>query len=106
MKLTELLDKIGYSYSEGDFRSDVRPPYIAWERETDSITANSVVVYSTEWAVLHLIHGKSDFSSEKHVDEVLTACGIAFTKSVDWIGGAQRVWLASYDLAEGAVEIG
>lgn len=106
MLLTELLDEIGYSYSEGDFRSDTRTPYIAWEKETETLTADSTVIYTSEWAVLHLIHAKSDFGAEKHVEDILTAHGIPFTKSGDWIGGAQRVWLMTYELAEGAVKIG
>lgn len=106
MLLTELLKEIGYSYSEGDFRSDTRPPYIAWDRETSNLTADSTVIYTSEWAVLHLIHAKGDFQSEGHVEEVLTAHGIAFSKDTTWIGGSQRAWLVTYELAEGAVEIG
>lgn len=106
MKLTELLDEIGYSYSEGEFRSEAKPPYIAWEKDTEQVCANGVVVLSSEWAVLHLVHDKSDFEKEKHVENILTSHGIPFSKSENWIGGRQRAWVITYELAEGAVEIG
>ena len=103
MLLTDLLDEIGYSYSEGDFRSDTRPPYIAWDRDTDEVTANSTVIYSAEWAILHLVHAKSDFESEKKVERILYEHGISYTKDSTWVGGSQRSWIITYELAEGAV---
>ena len=106
MKLNELLDEIGYSYSEGDFRAEAKLPYIAWEKDHEPVYANGIVVLSSEWAVLHLVHAKSDFEKERHVEDILTSHGIAFSKTSQWIGGRQRAWITTYELAEGAVEIG
>lgn len=106
MKLNELLSETGFPFSEGEFRSEAKPPYIAWERECDSVFADGIAVFTSEWAVLHLVHPKSDFSAESRVEEILTAHGIAFSKEAEWIGGANRVWLITYELAEGAVTFG
>ena len=106
MKLNELLDEIGYSYSEGDFRAEAKLPYIAWEKDEEQVHANGIVIASSEWAILHLVHAKSDFEKERHVEDILTSHGIAFSKTSRWIGGRQRAWITTYELAEGAVEIG
>jgi hypothetical protein len=106
MKLTELLDEIGLSYSEGDFRAEAKLPYIVWEKDSAQIYANGVVAYSSEWAIIHLVHAKSDFEKEQHIENILTSHGIAFSKSDEWIGGRQRAWIITYEFAEGAVEIG
>mgnify|MGYP003571371083 CR=1 FL=1 len=105
MKLSDLLAEIGFVHSEGDFRAEAQPPYIAWDRECDTVFADGIAVYSAEWAVLHLVHARSDYESELRVEDILTEHGIAFDKSVDWIGGDNRVWLVTYELEEGVVEL-
>lgn len=106
MTITALLDEIGYSYSEGEFRAEAKTPYIAWDRECESVYADGEVVYNASWAILHLVRGKGDTTAEQTVESALNEHGIAYDKDDEWIGGAQRVRLITYTLTEGAVEIG
>lgn len=106
MTITALLDEIGYSYCEGEFRAEAKLPYVVWDRESESVYAGSVVVYKSEYAIIRLVRGKSDYNSESVVENVLDKYGIAYDKDDEWIGSAQRVRILTYTLSEGAVKFG
>lgn len=96
MTFTQMLDEIGYPYSEAEFRSEAKPPYMVWERDVQTIMANSVVVYIADEYTLYLAHHKNDDETEQQVESVLDAHKIAYSKERNWIGGAQRKWLVAY----------
>lgn len=104
MLVTELLDEIGFPYAEGEFRAEVKPPYIAWDRITENVHADGVVVYKQEAVVLHLQCPHSDFSPETAVENVLDEYGISYGKDTQWIGGRQRVWVTTYTLSADEVQ--
>lgn len=106
MTITALLNEIGFSYSEGEFRAEAKLPYFVWDRECESVYAGSEVVYNSEYAIIRLVRGKSYSNSELVVENVFAKYGIAYDKDDEWIGGAQRVRLITYTLTEGAVEFG
>lgn len=96
MTFTQMLDEIGYPYSEAEFRSEVPPPYMVWERNVEPLTADSIVVYIADEYTLYLAHHKGDDKTERQVESVLGTHKIAYTKERSWIGGAQRKWLVAY----------
>ena len=103
MLVTELLDEIGLPYSEGEFRATPDPPYIAWDRITNTVTADGVVVHHEEAVVLYLQCPRGDFTAETTVENVLDEYEISYTKDTQWIGGSQRVWVTSYTLSSDEV---
>lgn len=103
MYVNDLLDEIGFPYSEGEFRATPNPPYIAWDIITGTVSADGVVVYSEEAIVLYLQTLRGDNSAEITVENVLDEYMISYDKGKQWIGGSQRVWVTTYTLAAGEV---
>lgn len=97
MTFTQMLDEIGYPYSEAEFRSEIKPPYMVWERSAETIMVDSVVVHIADDYALYFFHHKDDDETEQQVERVLDAHHIAYSKERNWIGGAQRKWLVSYE---------
>lgn len=96
MTLTEMLLETGFPVSEAEFRSEVKPPYLVYEENTGTVSADSKVVYIEGTVSIYLAHSKSDSRSEETTEQVLDAHAIAYTKERTWIGGNQRVWLVTY----------
>lgn len=96
MTFTRMLDQTGIKYAEAEFRADMKPPYIVWEDDCETICADSVVVAITGEYTLYLFTSRTDTTSEAAVERVLDSHKIAYTKDRSWIGGTQKVWLNEY----------
>lgn len=98
MTFKAMLEETGIKFSEGEFRADMRPPYLVWEEDCQTICANSVVVYISGTYTLYLAVSRDDGESEQALENVLFAHGIAYRKSRSWIGGKQMVYLCEYEI--------
>ena len=96
MTFTQMLDEIGIRYHEAEFRADMKPPYMVWERNCESLFADSVVVFIEDSYSLVLVHSRGDDDTELTVESVLDAHHIDYSKSRTWIGTSQKVWLVTY----------
>lgn len=96
MTFTEMLTETGIKYAEGEFRADMKPPYMVYEMDCETVCADSVVVDISGEYALYLAVSRGDSVSEAAVERVLNSHGIAYTKSRSWIGGTQKVYLCEY----------
>lgn len=96
MTFEKMLDETRIKYAEGEFRPDMRPPYLVYVKDCETICADSVVVDIVGEITLYLATARGDSASEKAVEDVLNAHKIAYSKEQDWIGGKQMVYLSEY----------
>lgn len=96
MTFTQMIREAGFPTAEGEFRADAKPPYIVWEHDGDTVCADSRVVYIDGVYSVYLAVGRGDEESEKTLEAVLDAHGIAYTKERSWIGGKQMIYLCEY----------
>lgn len=97
MTFTQMLTETKIPYSEGEFRADMKPPYLVWDEDCETICADSAVVYIAGVYTLYLAVSRNDETSEGTLETVLDQHGIAYKKSRSWIGGKQMVYLCEYE---------
>lgn len=99
MTFTKMLDETHLKYFEGEFRADMRAPYIVWGKDCETVCADSVVVDISGEYIIYLFTSRGDNTSEAALESVLNAHKVAYTKDQSWIGGTQKVWLSEYHFA-------
>lgn len=98
MTFKAMLEETGLKVSEGEFRADMRPPYLVWEADCYTVCADSVVIYIEGTYTVYLAVSREDSESEQALEDVLYTHGAAYQKSRDWIGGKQMVYLCEYKI--------
>lgn len=96
MTLKQMLDSTGIKCFEAEFRADMKPPYMVYELDCETVCADSVVVWISGEVTLYLAVSRADTTSEAAVESVLDTHKVAYTKNRSWIGGTQKVYLCEY----------
>ncbi|MBQ1538522.1 MAG: hypothetical protein IIZ73_09435 [Ruminococcus sp.] len=96
MTLKQMLDSTGIKCLEAEFRADMKPPYMVYELDCETVCADSVVVWISGEVTLYLAVSRADVTSEAAVENVLDTHKVAYTKNRSWIGGTQKVYLCEY----------
>lgn len=82
----ELSQTINLPVRNLEFLSDVSPPYAVYQvTEEDTITADSIIVYSEKFVDFVLYHQKTDLQTEKAVEEYLNNKKMPYEKTNVWI---------------------
>ena len=97
-ELREKLDTMGLPLAYQEFPKQQTPDYIAYfEDDSESITADGVVVVSVQNIEIHMITKQRDLVKETILETILTDAGLTWERSHDY-DSKQQVFDTAYTL--------
>ncbi len=97
-ELREKLDTMGLPLAYQEFPKQQAPDYIAYfEDDSESITADGVVVILVQNVEIHMITKQRDLAKEAILETILTVAGLTWERSHDY-DSKQKVFDTAYSL--------
>lgn len=101
MTLKELyteLQKLSIPVAYHEFEAPQKPPFVVYfETNVDTVTADSVVVYSSSNIEIHFISILRDFKTESEIEQILYDNAIPWERSLER-NKTEKVWDTTYEI--------